>query len=84
VLAGEGITRVFCEGGGATAAGLLRAGLVDELAVFHAGLGLGAEGRPMLGMLGLAHLAAAPRFRLVEVREVEGDVLSVWRRPDAP
>jgi diaminohydroxyphosphoribosylaminopyrimidine deaminase/5-amino-6-(5-phosphoribosylamino)uracil reductase len=83
VLAGEGITRVFCEGGGATAAGLLRAGLVDELAVFHAGMALGAEGRPMLGVLDLPHLAAAPRFRLVEVRDLGGDLLSVWKRPEA-
>ena len=40
----RGITRVFCEGGGALAASLLDADLVDELVVFTAGLAIGAEG----------------------------------------
>jgi diaminohydroxyphosphoribosylaminopyrimidine deaminase/5-amino-6-(5-phosphoribosylamino)uracil reductase len=78
VLAGEGITRVFCEGGGQVAAGLLRERLVDELVVFHAGLALGAEGRSMVGGLDLDRLAEAPRLRLVEIREVGGDLLSRW------
>jgi diaminohydroxyphosphoribosylaminopyrimidine deaminase/5-amino-6-(5-phosphoribosylamino)uracil reductase len=77
-LAGEGITRVFCEGGGQVAAGLLRERLVDELVVFHAGLALGAEGRSMVGGLDLDRLAEAPRLRLVEIREVGGDLLSRW------
>lgn len=79
-LAREGITRVFCEGGGQVAAGLLRAGLADEVVAFHAGLALGAEGRPMVGALGLDRLGEAPRLRLAELREVGGDVMSVWRR----
>ena len=79
-LAAEGITRVLCEGGGQVSAGLLGADLVDELVVFHAGLALGAEGRPMLGALGLARLAEAPRLRLAELREIGGDSMSVWRR----
>ncbi len=79
VLGGEGITRVFCEGGGQVAAGLLRAGLADEVAAFGAGLALGAEGRPMVGALGLGRLAEAPRLRLAEVRAVGGDVMAVWR-----
>jgi diaminohydroxyphosphoribosylaminopyrimidine deaminase/5-amino-6-(5-phosphoribosylamino)uracil reductase len=79
-LAGQGLTRVLCEGGGQVAAGLLKADLVDELVVFHAGLALGAEGRAMLGALGLGRLAEAPRLRLAEVRPVGGDVMSRWRR----
>jgi diaminohydroxyphosphoribosylaminopyrimidine deaminase/5-amino-6-(5-phosphoribosylamino)uracil reductase len=77
-LADRGITRVFCEGGGSLAAALLRAGLVDRLAVFTAGVALGAEGRPSLGPLGIDRLSAAQRFSLVEVREVEGDILHLW------
>jgi diaminohydroxyphosphoribosylaminopyrimidine deaminase/5-amino-6-(5-phosphoribosylamino)uracil reductase len=80
VLAGEGITRVFCEGGGQVAAGLLRGGLADEVVVFHAGLLLGAEGRAMVAGLGLDRLAEAPRLRLVEMREVGGDCVSRWAR----
>jgi diaminohydroxyphosphoribosylaminopyrimidine deaminase/5-amino-6-(5-phosphoribosylamino)uracil reductase len=79
-LGGEGLTSVFCEGGGTFAASLLNAGLVDELAVFTAGLALGAEGRPGLGLLGLARLADAHRFRLVSVEAVGADILHVWRR----
>jgi diaminohydroxyphosphoribosylaminopyrimidine deaminase/5-amino-6-(5-phosphoribosylamino)uracil reductase len=78
-LGAEGLTRVFCEGGGALAAAFLAAGLVDELAVFTAGLALGAEGRPGLGPLGLARLADARRFRLVSVEPVGADILHRWR-----
>ncbi|MEO1238939.1 MAG: bifunctional diaminohydroxyphosphoribosylaminopyrimidine deaminase/5-amino-6-(5-phosphoribosylamino)uracil reductase RibD [Pseudomonadota bacterium] len=78
-LGSAGVTRVFCEGGGALAASFLQAGLVDELVGFTAGLALGAEGRPALGALGVEALAAAPRFGLVEVEPVGGDVLHRWR-----
>lgn len=79
-LGAAGLTRVFCEGGGALAASLLAAGQVDRLAQFTAGLALGAEGRPGLGALGVAALEAAPRFQLDETRAVGGDTLSLWRR----
>ncbi len=79
-LGAAGLTRVFCEGGGALAASLLRAGLVDRLAVFTAGLALGGDATPGIGALGLDMLRAAPRFALDEVRPVGGDVLSLWRR----
>ena len=71
---------MFCEGGGALAASLLRAGLVDDLVLFTAGLALGAEARPGLGPLGLARLAEAPRFRLAETRALGADLLQRWTR----
>ena len=77
-LGARGLTRVFCEGGGQFAAALLRAGLVDELIGFTAGVALGAEGRASLGAMELAHLADAPRFRLMETRPIGGDVLHRW------
>jgi diaminohydroxyphosphoribosylaminopyrimidine deaminase/5-amino-6-(5-phosphoribosylamino)uracil reductase len=76
-----GLTRVLCEGGGALGASLLRAGLVDQLAVFAAGVVLGAEGRPGIGALALDALADAPRFRLISAEALDGDVLMHWRRP---
>ena len=79
-LGEAGLTRVFCEGGGALAASLLAADLVDELAVFTAGLAIGAEGRPALGALGLHRLAEAGRFRLIETRAIGADVLHRWGR----
>lgn len=77
-LGAEGLTRVFCEGGGALAASLLQAGLVDRLAVFSAGLVLGADGRPAVGPLALDALAQAPRLTLTKTEVVGGDVLTHW------
>lgn len=81
-LGAAGLTRVFCEGGGALAATLLGADLVDELVVMSAGLLLGAEGRPGIGALGIDRLAEAPRLTLVESRQVGKDVMTRWKRPD--
>ena len=78
-LGEAGLTRVLCEGGGRLAASLLAAGLADELVGFTAGVALGAEGRASLGPMGLAALADALRFELVEARAVGGDVLHRWR-----
>ncbi|WP_282064591.1 bifunctional diaminohydroxyphosphoribosylaminopyrimidine deaminase/5-amino-6-(5-phosphoribosylamino)uracil reductase RibD [Aliiroseovarius marinus] len=79
-LGDRGLTRVYCEGGGGLAASLLGARLVDELVGYGAGLAIGAEGRPSLAAMGLSRLAEAPRFDLVECRDIGGDVLHRWRR----
>lgn len=79
-LADRGLTRVFCEGGGTFGAALMRAGLVDELIGFTAGVVLGADARPGLGAMALEHLADAPRYDLAESRVVGGDVLHRWLR----
>jgi diaminohydroxyphosphoribosylaminopyrimidine deaminase/5-amino-6-(5-phosphoribosylamino)uracil reductase len=83
-LGAAGLTRVFCEGGGALGAALLAAGLVDELWLFGAGLVLGGDGRAAVGPLGLEVLAAAPRFRLTGIETVGPDVLQRWERPEEP
>ncbi|MCV2869159.1 bifunctional diaminohydroxyphosphoribosylaminopyrimidine deaminase/5-amino-6-(5-phosphoribosylamino)uracil reductase RibD [Defluviimonas sp. WL0002] len=79
-LGAEGLTRVFCEGGGQFAAALLRAGLVDEIRHFTAGLALGSDGRPALGALALPALAEAPRFMLRDLRSIGPDTLAHWVR----
>jgi diaminohydroxyphosphoribosylaminopyrimidine deaminase/5-amino-6-(5-phosphoribosylamino)uracil reductase len=79
-LGARGLTRVFCEGGGALAASLLQADLVDELVGFTAGLAIGAEGQPAIGALGLSKLDEAPRFALIETRAIGGDILHRWQR----
>lgn len=79
-LAAKGLTRVFCEGGGALAASLLAADLVDELVTFHAGMALGAEGFPAIGAMGIERLAQAPRFHLADQARIGADLMSVWRR----
>lgn len=79
-LAAEGLTRVFCEGGGRLAAAFLSAGLADDLAFFSAGLALGADGTPAVGPLALARLADAPRYRLEGARAIGADLFSLWTR----
>ncbi len=78
-LAAQGITRVLCEGGGGLGAALLRAGLVDEIALFTAGFAIGAAGLPSLADLAALHLADAPRPRLIESRAIGPDLFSLWR-----
>lgn len=78
-LGAQGLTRVYCEGGGALAASLLGAGLIDEVIGYTAGVAIGAEGTPSLGALGLSVLAEAPRFQLLETRAIGADVLHRWR-----
>ncbi|MEP5732286.1 MAG: bifunctional diaminohydroxyphosphoribosylaminopyrimidine deaminase/5-amino-6-(5-phosphoribosylamino)uracil reductase RibD [Sulfitobacter sp.] len=80
-LGEHGLTRVFCEGGGALAASLIEADLVDELVGFTAGLVIGAEGLPGIGAMGLAKLSEAKRYVLREVRPVGEDMMHVWARP---
>ncbi len=77
-LAAEGITRVLCEGGATLAAALIRAALVDEIALFQGGLLIGNEGHPLIGPLHLDLLADAPRPLLRSVRQIGTDTLSLW------
>lgn len=78
-LGDRGLTRVYCEGGGALAASLLSAGLVDRLDCYTAGALIGAEGTPGIGPIGLAALRDAPRLRLAETRRLGSDLLHRWR-----
>ncbi|WP_246066610.1 bifunctional diaminohydroxyphosphoribosylaminopyrimidine deaminase/5-amino-6-(5-phosphoribosylamino)uracil reductase RibD [Aliiroseovarius halocynthiae] len=79
-LGDRGLTRVYCEGGGGLAASLLMADVVDDLVGYGAGVALGAEGRPSLAAMGISRLFEAPRFGLVECRDIGGDVLHRWTR----
>jgi diaminohydroxyphosphoribosylaminopyrimidine deaminase/5-amino-6-(5-phosphoribosylamino)uracil reductase len=76
-LAGEGLQRLFVEGGGQVAASFLRCGLVDAMEWFRAPIVIGGEGRPAVGALAIAGLADAPHFRRTEVRELGDDL---WER----
>ncbi|RAI60125.1 bifunctional diaminohydroxyphosphoribosylaminopyrimidine deaminase/5-amino-6-(5-phosphoribosylamino)uracil reductase RibD [Roseicella frigidaeris] len=72
-LAQRGVTRVMAEGGAGLAAGLLRAGLVDRIAWFHAPGIMGGDGLPAVQPLPLAALSAMPRYRRVASRAVGAD-----------
>lgn len=78
ILAREGLTRVYAEGGGTVAASLIKAHLVDELAIYNAGALIGADGTPSLAALGLQALGDAPRLKLLESQTLGADIYSRW------
>ncbi|PLL11298.1 bifunctional diaminohydroxyphosphoribosylaminopyrimidine deaminase/5-amino-6-(5-phosphoribosylamino)uracil reductase RibD [Tabrizicola sp. TH137] len=78
LLAAEGLTRLLIEAGGQFAAALIRARLIDEIALFQAGCLIGGDGTPVLGPLGLAALGDAPRPRLVETATLGPDTFTRW------
>ena len=69
------VTSLLVEGGAELAGALLRADLVDALALFLAPRLIGGDGRPLLGALGVGRLADAPALFETSVREVGPDVL---------
>jgi diaminohydroxyphosphoribosylaminopyrimidine deaminase / 5-amino-6-(5-phosphoribosylamino)uracil reductase len=77
-LAQKGLTRILCEGGGTVAAALIRNSSVDELALFSAGLLLGADGAPALAALNHASLSDAPRPNLRSISRIGADTFSLW------
>lgn len=81
-LGSRGLTRVLVEGGGQVAASFLKAGFVDGISSYRAGLVLGGDSRSAVGGLEFARLGSAPRFRLVSARPLQGDTLETWRRED--
>jgi diaminohydroxyphosphoribosylaminopyrimidine deaminase/5-amino-6-(5-phosphoribosylamino)uracil reductase len=66
---------LLVEGGAELAGALLRAGLVDALALFLAPRLIGGDGRPLLGALGVAALADAPELLETTVRGIGPDLL---------
>jgi diaminohydroxyphosphoribosylaminopyrimidine deaminase/5-amino-6-(5-phosphoribosylamino)uracil reductase len=79
-LGQRGLTRVLVEGGGQIAAAFLKAGLIDRITSYRAGVVLGADGRSAVGELGFNRLDFAPRFRLVSSRTLQGDTVESWTR----
>lgn len=79
-LGDRGLTRVLVEGGAAVAASFLRAGLVDRIHWYRAGLVIGGDGLAAVGPLGVAALAATPRYVRQAMRELGQDVLETWGR----
>tara|TARA_R110002051_G_scaffold63765_6_gene116059 strand:+ start:4750 stop:5811 length:1062 start_codon:yes stop_codon:yes gene_type:complete len=78
-LVDAGLTRVFCEGGGALAASLITAGLVDEIVVFQGPKLIGADGVSAMGPLGVSQLRDAPQLTLIAQSRIGDDVLQRWR-----
>ena len=78
-LGAEGITSIFCEGGGLLGSSLIKAGLVDDLIVYSAGLVIGGDGLASLGELGLEKLDDGIRFSLIDHKTIGCDLRHHWR-----
>lgn len=70
---------VFVEAGAALSGAFIARGLVDELIVYVAPKALGADAKPMLQMVGIESLQAAPHFELRDVRRLGADVKLTYR-----
>ena len=79
-LGTAGLTRVLVEGGAQVAGALLRAGLVDRIAWFHAPSVMGGDGWPAAQAFGTTALDAMPRFERVASRPVGDDMLTELQR----
>jgi diaminohydroxyphosphoribosylaminopyrimidine deaminase/5-amino-6-(5-phosphoribosylamino)uracil reductase len=79
-LAARGITSVLCEGGAGIAASLLRNGLVDRIAWFHAPKVLGSDAVAATDALAIDVLAAAPRFLRRSMETCGEDILELYGR----
>lgn len=85
-LGRRGLNEVLVEGGGELLAGLLAAGLVDEIEACIAPVLLGGDQAPSpIRGQGVAHLVEAPRWAIVEVTPRVPDIwLRARPQPDAP
>jgi diaminohydroxyphosphoribosylaminopyrimidine deaminase/5-amino-6-(5-phosphoribosylamino)uracil reductase len=81
-LGERGLTRVLVEGGGHLTAALLRAGLIDRIVWFRAGVMMGGDGMPVAVAFGIDRLDQAPRFARRSVEPCGEDVVETWARVD--
>ena len=79
-LGAAGLTRVLVEGGAQIAAGLLRDGLVDRVAWFHAPCIMGGDGWPAAQAFGVTTLPAMPRFVRTNSTPVGDDMMTEFKR----
>jgi len=73
-LGAREVTSLLVEGGGTLSASLIRAGLVQKLAVFIAPAVIGGDGLPALGPLGIGSIADIQRLRDVRTRRLGADI----------
>ncbi len=77
-----GIDWILVEGGAATAAAFLKAGLVDRLLLYRAPITIGA-GRASLGDIGLDRMDDAHgQWRRTDTRQLGSDTLDIYERAD--
>ena len=75
-----GIQRVMVEGGGQLIAGLIRAGLVDEIYTFIGNMIIGGSDAPTLADgKGFIKEEEFPRLTLIETSRIESGILLHWK-----
>ena len=79
-LGRAGLTRVLVEGGAMIAGSLLRGGLVDRMAWFHAPAVMGGDGLAAAAAFGVTALDGMPRFVRTGQRAVGDDMLTLYSR----
>jgi diaminohydroxyphosphoribosylaminopyrimidine deaminase/5-amino-6-(5-phosphoribosylamino)uracil reductase len=80
ILGARGITRLLVEGGAQIAASLLREGLVDRLAWFHAPCVMGGDGYDAVRAFGVTRLDHMPGFRRAGSVKLGADMLTTFER----
>lgn len=78
-LGRRGMLEIYCEGGAGVATSLLRADLVDRLEVHHGAVTIGAGG-PSIGDLGALSMKGGRRWKLMETKVFDDDVVAVYAR----
>ena len=79
-LAQLGLTRIMVEGGSRVAATFMHADLVDRLVWFRAPAIMGGDGLAAVQPIGVAVLAAMPKFHLTDLLRVGDDVMETYER----
>jgi diaminohydroxyphosphoribosylaminopyrimidine deaminase/5-amino-6-(5-phosphoribosylamino)uracil reductase len=74
LLASQGITSLFVEGGGTLHASFIKAGLYDKFIVAIAPKVIGADGRPSIWNLGLTGMDQVPQFVIRKNRRLGEDI----------
>lgn len=80
-LVARGITRLLIEGGPATWSGFSRAGLIDEVVLFHARGADGAEASPKAAISAIGHYISTAGFDIYDRRTIGRDDMLALRRP---
>jgi diaminohydroxyphosphoribosylaminopyrimidine deaminase / 5-amino-6-(5-phosphoribosylamino)uracil reductase len=80
LLTGRGITRLMVEAGPILAAGLLRADLVDEVALFRSSKTIGPDGVDALDGLPLSALTHNPRLKSLGSEAIGADTVERFER----
>ncbi len=80
VLGKLGVTRLLVEGGGALAASLLRADLIDNIHWFRADAIMGADGISAISEFGITHPDQMARFARVKSLRVGCDLMETFEK----